>query len=575
MHPFLNYSHFLMITRRTLLRSSAGTLAGAMLTRPRTAQAYAPMHGAVSAFQELPHAGDERLKMLIATAVDAAKSSGATYADARLTFSQKLSMEGQNLSSDTDLRKSWPELRSETMAFGVRAQYDGYWGFASSPVWTKDEAARLGRVAVDSAKANVSGRSRDIEMASNPGAKSGDWTMPVTDDPFAMDTEEIWDYLSGIKKYMDTLGNEMEHGRYQYMNMVVHFFRQQKAFGSSDGRVVTQRVYRTGGNLGWTVADRDGESIGMAAGALTQFTTAGAGRGFELIRTPDTRKWMRQLWEELDAERRLPVVPVDVGRFPVLIHSGGVADILKKSVGIATEIDRIMGYEANTTGTSYIIDPDESLGSLKIGSSLMRVTATRSMPGGLAQVKWDDEGVEPQDVDLITNGVLTNLQCNREGTAWMKGYLTKAGRPVRSNGCAYALDATDPQTVYPSDLILHPDSERDTTLTQLREQIDKGIEFKTSGAMMDFQQSTGMLGGASVFLIEKGKRVARIDGAGMLFRTSELWGNLQALGGPSSAIPVGTADPKTNNFWKLGFSTVNTPPALFKEMSIINPFQKA
>ncbi len=548
-----------MLTRRTLLQSSAGTLAGAILTSPRAAHAFGraaePMPGAVTEFREMPTAGDDRLRMLITTAVDAAKSAGATYADARLTFSQSMGTDSGPMYN-----------RSETMAFGVRAQVDGYWGFAASPVWTKDEAARLGRVAVDGAKANVSGRPRDLEMAPNPNATSGDWSMPVTDDPFAMDADEIIDYLCGIASYLNTLHATSGH-------TLVEFFRQQKAFGSTDGQFITQRVYRTGGDISFDVGAYNKEN-GMASGPLLQFNRSGAGRGFELIRTPHTREWIRQLYAELDEERRLPVVPVDVGRFPILLHPGAIADLLKKSVGIATEIDRIMGYEANTTGTSYILDPEESLGTLKLGSPVMQLTATRSMPGGVAQTKWDDEGVAPTDSKLITSGMLTDLQRNREGTAWMKGYLTKTGQPLRSNGCSYALEGDDAQTIYPADLILHPDPDRDTTPTQLRAQIDKGIEFKAAGAFMDFQQSTGMLNG-SAFLIEKGKRVARIAGAGMLFRTSELWGNLQAVGGPSSLLPVGTAASKTNFMWKQVYSTVSTPPALFKEMSIINPFQKA
>ncbi len=550
-----------MITRRTLLRSSAGTFAGAMLTRPRTAQAlanaYPPVPGAVTQFQDLPTANDDRLRMLITTAVDAAKSAGAMYADARLTFSQDLN----------------GRTRFETMAIGVRAQVNGYWGFASSPVWTKDEAARLGRVAVDGAKANVAGRPRDVEMAPNPNATSGDWIMPVTDDPFAMDPDEIIDYIGGIGKYFDMLHNEVGLGAVKGANILINFFRQQKAFGSTDGQFVTQRVHRTSGTIGFGVGDIGREGIGEAVGSLEQLSRVGAGRGFEHLRTPHTRDWIRQLYEELDQERRLPVVPVDVGRFPILIHRGGVAGLLKKGVGIATEIDRVMGFEANTTGTSYIMDPDESLGSLKIGAPIMHVTGTRSLPGGLAQVKWDDEGVEARDFDLVKSGVLTDLQRNREGTGWMKGYLTKTGQALRSNGCAYASDAGDAQAVHPADLVLHPDPDRDTTLTQLREQIDKGIEIKEAGVFMDFQQSTGMLNGSG-FLIEKGKRVARIAGVGMLFRTSELWGNLQALGGPSSMLTIGTADSKSN-FMKQEYSSVNTPPALFKEMSIIDPFRKA
>jgi len=358
--PFFNLP-FLMITRRTLLRNSAGTLAGAMLTHPRAAWAHgsatAPIPGAVTEFRDLPTAGDDRLRMLIATAVDAAKSAGAIYADARLTFSQRWGIEADGINASSG-RGSFPANRFETMVFGVRAQYDGYWGFASSPVWAKDEAARLGRVAVDCVKANVSGRPRDLEMAPNPKAVSGDWTMPVTDDPFTMDPDEIYDYLSGALRYWETLQNELGLGVIALGDFGTTFFRQQKAFGSTDGQFVTQRVYQTGAKCGFMVEDRPGEGLGTAGGFLDQFTMAGAGRGFESIRTPHTREWMRQLYEALDEERRLPMLPIDVGRYPVLVHRGGVAGLLKKSVGVATEIDRVMGYEANTSGTSYIMDPD-------------------------------------------------------------------------------------------------------------------------------------------------------------------------------------------------------------------------
>lgn len=90
---------------------------------------------------------------------------------------------------------------------------------------------------------------------------------------------------------------------------------------------------------------------------------------------------------------------------------------------------------------------------------------------------------------------------------------------------------------------------------------------------MDFQQSTGMMM-APAFEIKNGKRVARIANPGMLFRTSELWGNLQALGGRGSVLRVGLASVKGEP-GQAGYSSVDAPPALFKEMSLINPKQKA
>ncbi len=562
-----------MISRRTLLRGTAGTLAGAMLTRPAAAQTgYAGIPGEVSEFQELPSAQDERLKTLVTTAIDAARSAGATYSDARLTFTQEMMCDTDGI---RDKRLGgWMMDRRETLAFGVRAQCEGYWGFASSPIWTKDEAARLGRMAVNSAKANLLAKPRDIEMAPNPHATSGDWSMQVKEDPFAMNPEEIYDYLRGVNAYVASLSSDY---RLSDLSSLVDakttFFRQRKAFGSSDGQFQTQRLHRTGGAFIILAQDWPHHGGANAGGDLPQFNIAGAAQGFELFRHPNIRDWCRQLYEELAEERFLPWIPVDVGRYNCLIHPNGIAPILMKSVGLATEIDRVMGFEANTTGTSYMIDPNEELGSLKIGSPLMNVTATRSSPGRLTHVKWDDEGVEPRDFAVVKNGIITNLHSNREGTGWMKGYLDRTGQPFLSHGNTYAMDAFDPQTIHPADLILHTDPDRDTTLTQLREQMEDGVEFKTGSGEMDFQQATGTMRG-NAFKVKKGKRVARILGAGILFRTSELWKNLQVLGGPGSVLSIGTVEPKSNPF-KVTYSSVDTPPALFKEISLINPMQKA
>jgi TldD protein len=429
----------------------------------------------------------------------------------------------------------------------------------------------LGRGAVADARANVLGKARDVEMAPNPGATSGDWSMPIIDDPFTMDPNEIFDYLSGLQLYMFMLRGDSTRGKVKEVAANGNFVRQQKAFGSSDGQFVTQRVYRTGGSFGFGVYDEPWDGGANASGGLDRISLAGA--GFEYLRHDQMREWASQLYEDLKEERFLPIVPVDVGRYLSLIHPTGVGQVLKHSVGIATEIDRVMGYEANATGTSYIIDPDDMVGSLKIGAPAMHVTGTRSSPGGLAHVKWDDEGVAPNDFALIQNGVLQTLQTNREGAGWMKTLAEKTGQPIRSHGCAYGAEASDPQVVYPADLLLHPDSARDTTLDQLREQMDKGIEFKPGTVSMDFQQSTGLLL-APAFKIEKGKRVARIAGPGMLFRTSELWGNLQVLGGKSSVVRVGSGQMKGEPV-QFGYSSVDAPPALFKEMSVINPAQKA
>lgn len=546
------------------MRGGAVALAGAMVARPM-------MAASVERFQELPTPQDERMKKLIQTAVDAAMQSGAKYADARLTFTQEMQIQAGGFAT---AKTGGIADRQEMLGFGVRALYDGYWGFVSSSVWTNEEAARLGRSVVEDAKANVLGKPRELEMAPNRGAKSGDWVMPVKDDPFEMSPEEIYDYLSGLQEYIWMLPGDSKQGITESINVSGRFSRQQKGFGSSDGQFLTQRVYRTGGNVSFTVKDQPWDGGARAAGELDQIRMSGAGLGFEYIRHSQTREWVRKLYEDLLEEMRLPYVPVEVGRYLSLIHPIAVAEILCKSIGVATEVDRVMGFEANAGGTSYIVDPDAMLGILKIGASAMQVTGTRSSPGTIACVKWDDEGVEPKDFQLIKDGVLVNLQTNREGTGWIKSHYEKTGQPISSSGCSFAPDAGDPQLVHPADLILHPDSAHDTSIDRLREQIDKGVEWKTPSLVsMDFQQATGFMT-ASAFEIKNGKRVARIAGPGMLYKTSELWGNLQQLGGPGTVLRVGVQHWKGEPM-QVAYSSVDTPAALFKEMSVINPSEKA
>ena len=123
--------------------------------------------------EPVPPIQDPRLKALALRAVDAARAAGASYADVRL--------------SHTRTRSFAPSIRQirdgESMVVGARALVDGYWGFASSPVWSPEELARLGREAVHQAKANAIGPARVVELAPAPAVADGHWVMPVVIDP--------------------------------------------------------------------------------------------------------------------------------------------------------------------------------------------------------------------------------------------------------------------------------------------------------------------------------------------------------------------------------------------------------
>ena len=80
-------------------------------------------------------------------------------------------------------------------------------------------------------------------------------------------------------------------------------------------------------------------------------------------------------------------------------------------VAHATELDRIMGYEANYAGTSFVKTSD--VGKLKYGSKLMNVTADKT-DNGLGSTGYDDDGVKTTKFDIIKDGMLVGVSTNRE-----------------------------------------------------------------------------------------------------------------------------------------------------------------
>src|SRR5690606_18933366 len=141
------------------------------------------------------------------------------------------------------------------------------------------------------------------------------------------------------------------------------FYRQEKAFASTEGTFLTQVLRRTGGGLQLDYDDQklrpDDRYPASIASPLLQL----AGRGWELIREAPLREEIPTLVASLEEEGRLHTRPVQVGRFDVGFDAGRVASLLDGTIGRATELDRAMGYEANSGGTSYLNDTLAMVGS--------------------------------------------------------------------------------------------------------------------------------------------------------------------------------------------------------------------
>jgi len=487
---------------------------------------------------------DPDLADLAARAVDAARSAGATYADARLTQGRAQSIV--------------PIGEFESRAIGVRALVNGYWGFLASSVWTADEAARLARGAVAQASAEGHGRTRAVELAATPVVDRGRWVMPVKYDPFDIPIGEKLDVMAAFSDV--AARQEIGIGTTSTMD----FAREYKVFASSEGASWSQTTYRSSASFSVSYPDSYHAGLPGATAAADCFSTAG--RGWEYIAESGLADAIPRLVDEAKEARYQ--VPFDIGRYDMVFSADAMATLLDETIGPATELDRAVGYEANASGTSYLgPNPLELLGSYVVGSPLLTVVANRSLAGGVATVRWDDGGVAPEEFTVVKDGALVDYQTTREQATWLAPYYQRLGRPIRSHGCANASSALAITMQHAPNLALMP-GKNDTSFDDLVAGTERGIAVLSLSVRMDQQLLNGMAAG-TMREIRRGKLGRYLVGGAIVFRTPELWKNLVAIGGPRTVAWSGTARSKGEPRQRTDHS-IGAVPGKITQLSLVD-----
>ena len=534
------------ITRRELLKAGVGAAALAAMPRP-----------VLACFgrgpEPVPPIRDPRIRELAFRAVEAAKGAGASYVEVRLTHRRIRSLSEPFVTNFND---------HEELTVGVRALVDGYWGFAGSPVWSPEEMERLGREAVQHAKVNALGPVRVVELAPRPVVADGHWQTPVQIDPFEVSPFEIVDYQKGLQYFV------ARHPRFRLTFHETRLEVREEAFACSDGSYLTQRLYSSEGRATLSYDPEPGQGVAWLLDGLSR-----ASVGWELFKGQPLRDRIGQLMEEMREHWKLPVKPVEVGRYAVVCDAESVARLIDATLGSATELDRALGYEANADGTSYLNDPLAMVGSFEVAGPMLTLTANRSEPGGAATVRWDAEGVEPDEFTIVKEGILTDFQTTRESAGWLAECYRRRGQPVRSHGCAVAESGNHAPLQRRPNLVVSPGTES-LDFDDLVAGLEAGIAVKGLHIEIDFQGLNGLGVGQRVYEIKGGKPVARIVGAGFLFRAPELWKSIAALGGPESVRRYGLATRKGQPA-QVAYHSVTAPPAVFEQFTVIDVLRKA
>ena len=171
----------------------------------------------------------------------------------------------------------------------------------------------------------------------------------------------------------------------------------------------------------------------------------------------------------------------------------------------------------------------------------MHVTGDRTIAHGLATVGFDDDGVATTEWDLVRDGVLVGYQLDRT-------FAPRLGL-ARSNGCAFADSPHHVPIQRMANVSLQPDAGSDVTTDDLIAGVERGIYVVGDKSWsIDMQRYNFQFTGQRFFRIENGALAGQLRDVAYQATTTDFWGSLDGLGGPSTwvlggAMNCGKAQP--------------------------------
>jgi TldD protein len=458
-----------------------------------------------------------------------AKRIGCTYADIRFTRSVNSNVNasgGNDRNADGGFggrgggrggRGGGAGSRANRGAagFGVRVIHSGVWGFASSPIVTEDEIRRITGIAAEIAKASAIAKKADVKLAPVP-AYTQYWSTPIAKDPASVSQEEKQAF---VQRVVDAA---MKVKGVSSVTAAVQMTNEWKYFASTEGSYIEQETFEI--NPTFNVSARTGDIT-----KTRNYVAVPKTGGWEVAEQGEMLESAERIASE--AVEMTTATPVGMGLKDLVLTPSHAMLTIHEIVAHATELDRVLGFEANYAGTSFVKLSD--VGKLKYGSKLMNITADRTMPGALATVGFDDDGVKTTEFPIVREGILVGLQTNRE-TAAMVG--DKA-----SKGCTSASSWRDYPFLRMPNVRLEAGPKGSPTAEQIIADTKDGVLIDGRGSYsIDQQRYNGQFGGNAFWEIKNGKKTRMVSDVTYNAITTDFWANLDALGGQDSWRLFGT-----------------------------------
>jgi TldD protein len=500
-------------------------------------------------------------KQLADAALNAAKSAGATYADVRI---------GRYLNQFVTTRENRVQNIANTESFGVgiRVIANGSWGFAATNDVTPDGMAKTAARAVAVAKANAKIISEPVVLAQQKGYGEVSWKTPIVKNTFEVPLKEKIDLLLSVN------GVAMSGGA-SFINSAILAIDEQKYFASTDGSYIDQDIHRIYPTFNVTKIDKASgkfqtrRSLSSPVGMGYEYLTCGPENKIQGIVTRYKDRY--DILEDVknataDVAQKITAKSVEAGKYDLVLDPSHLWLTIHESVAHPTELDRVLGYEANYAGTSFLSLDKLRSGNFHYGSKLMNIHADKLQPGSLGAVGYDDEGVKCGEWELVKDGVLVNFQAIRD-QAHILGLQ-------HSQGCCYSQSWADVQFQRMPNVSLMP-GKSPLSVDDIIKDVKKGIYIIGDGSFsIDQQRYNFQFGGQLFYEIEDGKIVGMLKDVAYQAINQEFWNSLVAvaderdyrLGG---AFNDGKGQPAQSNAVSHGAAT-----SRFNGVNVINTARK-
>lgn len=467
--------------------------------------------------------------------LDTALKSGATYADVRFERGRSERIEVRN-----GVVVTLADDRSA--GFGVRALYDGAWGFAASDDMSDAGLDAAAARAVEIAKAGAAvARVRFGEAPTEVYEDS--FVTPVEKDLASVQLDTRVALLLDAEKALHATP-KVRAGR-----AWIELWRTDKEFHSTIGSRIAQSIVQSGSGMMALAVDHGDAQDRSYPGDNGLYQTG----GWEIIEAAQLKENAARIGEEASQLLDAPQSPS--GTMDIILGGSQVSLQIHESCGHPAELDRVMGWEANFSGTSFL-DP-KLLGTLKYGSEKVTIVIDNLLPGGLATVGYDDEGSKSIRSDIIRAGILAGFEMSRD-TARTIGRAT--------NACVRAQSWQHVPMIRMCNLNLLPG---DVPFEALFEDVKHGIYMESNRSWsIDDHRLNFQFGCQIGWEIVNGKRGRIVKNPTYAGVTPEFWGSCDAIADKRSWRAWGTPHCGKGEPMQTGRTAQACAPARFRNVRV-------